>query len=77
VPTGLKYPWSAYATLQAKASRLHRINDTVWGTDDGLAYILPRSKPAPSPLIPTSYTAACRQLQQPAHGTIATMAGFA
>jgi hypothetical protein len=40
VPTALKYPWSAYATLQAKAARSHQINDATSGTDDGLAYIL-------------------------------------
>jgi hypothetical protein len=40
VSADLKYPWSAYAMLQAKASRSDRINDAASGTDDGLAYIL-------------------------------------
>jgi hypothetical protein len=40
VPTALKYPWCAYATLQTKAARAYQIDDAASGTDDGLAYIL-------------------------------------
>jgi hypothetical protein len=40
MPTDLKYPWSAYATLQAKAARSYRVDDAASGADGGLAYIL-------------------------------------